>query len=96
MQRGSLAAELRIILSMICREDDISGVIILPHNLSLIYLCMGPTDVRRNGISMTSHHIVHLFIRFVKTACCESLPVIVRYLFKPTHGEQRDFFTDEV
>lgn len=53
-----------------------------------------------NGTSITSRHIVLLFIRFVKTLC-----VVNHYLspsdtcvhmLKPTHGEQRDFFTDEM
>lgn len=41
---------------------------------------------------------VHLLCQ--NSLCCESLPVTVQYLcthmLRPTHGEQRDFFTEEM
>lgn len=52
------------------------------------------------GTSITSHHIVLFFICFVKTLCVVnhylSLCDTCVHMLKPTHGEQRDFVTDEM
>lgn len=68
---------------------------------SVISLFIVPLQhVCRYGTSIIPHHIVLLFICSVKTLCVVnhylSLCDTCVHMRKPTHGEQRDFVTDEM
>lgn len=83
---------LKLVKNLVHYVASHSGIYVFVYRYS-IYIC-------RNGTLITSHHIVLVFVFFVKT-----LIVVNHYLslcdtcvpmLKPTHGKQRDFVTDEM